>query len=347
MNLTIVHQGECAPDALRPYEASSDYPTSPSAVDDRSDAAEHPVALAVITLCHTQARRAVTELVEANLSLVEILVAERLRTVPQHVNRDDLMSAGMLALVLSAAAFDADRGANFRSFAAFRIRGALIDELRGMDWASRSVRSRAREVEDISRQLAMTLERSPSAGEIAAALGISVRELDAIHADLARGTVVSLQGFAPDVLADSLPDHTHGPETLLLHREQLGYLHDAIDALPERLRRVVDAYYFHNRSMSEIAAELSVTQSRVSQMCSEAAALIRDGMNSQLNPDALAPLARTGRAAATRNAYYQALADRHTVAGRLSMSTCQGEMRARPFAGATVAADCDTESRIA
>ncbi|MEO5831755.1 MAG: sigma-70 family RNA polymerase sigma factor [Nakamurella sp.] len=287
--------------------------------------------MAVITLGHPAHRRDVSELVEVNLSLVEILVAERLRTVPHHVHRDDLMSAGMMALVLSAVAFDAGRGSSFRSFAAFRIRGALIDELRGMDWASRSVRSRAREVETVTRKLAMTLERSPGGGEIAAALGISVRELDAIHADLARGTVVSLQSFTPDVVSDVLPDQTHGPESLLLHREQLGYLHDAIDALPERLQRVVDAYYFQNRSMSEIAAELSVTQSRVSQMCSEATALIRDGMNSQLDPDALAPLARTGRAAATRDAYYQALAGRHSVAGRLAMSTCQGEMRARRF----------------
>ena len=87
------------------------------------------------------------------------------------------------------------------------------------------------------------------------------------------------------------------------------------------------AYYFGHRQMSDIAVEMAVTQSRVSQICTEATTLIRDGMNSQLDPDALRPLAQVGRAAASRNAYYQAVAHRNSVAGRLDMSTPQGEMR--------------------
>ena len=303
---------------------------------------QHPVALELVTLCSTSRRAEIEALVEGTVSLVEVLVSERMRTVPRHVSRDDLMSAGMMALVLSAVAFDAGRGASFRSFAAFRIRGALIDELRGMDWASRSVRTRVREVETAGRRLAVSLGRSPSAAEIAAAAGISVRELDAIHADAARGTVVSLQGFAPEEGHDVLPDQACGPEAMLLRREQLGYLHDAVAALPDRLRYVVEAYYFHSRPMCEIAAELSVTQSRVSQMCAEATTLMRDGMNSQLDPEALAPLARTGRAANTRQAYYQAVATRNTVAGRLAMSTSSGEMRGR-----TWTEDVENRSRIA
>jgi RNA polymerase sigma factor for flagellar operon FliA len=115
-----------------------------------------------------------------------------------------------------------------------------------------------------------------------------------------------------------------------------------VDALPERLRRVVDAYFFQNRPMSDIAAELSVTQSRVSQMCTEACGLIRDGMNAQLDPEAVAPLARTGRAATTRQAYYDALAARNTVSGRLAMSTPHGEMRRR-----SSVEDLAAQSRIA
>lgn len=329
MNLQIVHKGGPCAHASHSYEATCDYPASCDGGLSHADDAHHPVALAVVTVGDLETRRAIAVLVEDNVSLVEVLVAERLRTLPHHINRDDLVSAGMLALVTSASAYQPDRGASFRSFAALRIRGALLDELRGMDWASRSVRSRARELESVARQLTNILERVPSAAEVAAKMGISARALDAIQADLVRSTVISLQGFSPETMPDVLADHTPGPESLLLHREQLGYLHDAIDALPERLRTVVEAYFFQNRQMGEIAAALSVTQSRVSQMCAEAVALLRDGMNSQLDPEALAPLARTGRAAAARSAYYEALACRNTVAGRLAMSNTHGEMHRR------------------
>ncbi len=294
---------------------------------DHQNAVDCPPGLAVVTLCPSPTAAEIAELVEHHLTLVGVLVSERLRNVPAHIRRDDLMSAGMMALVLSAGAFDPRRGFPFRSFATYRIRGALIDELRAMDWASRSVRSRAREVETIRAQLTAALDRLPSSDDIADALGISTRELDALYADLARGTVLSLQGFATDALPDTPANHAECPESLLLHREQMGYLHDAIAALPERLRFVVVAYYFGHRQMSDIALEMCVTQSRVSQMCAEATTLLRDGMNSQLDPEALRPLVQTGRAASARSAYYQALAKRNTVAGRLDMSTPQGEMR--------------------
>ncbi len=283
--------------------------------------------MAPITLCPATMAPEVAALIRHHVSMVAALVTERVRKVPAHVNRDDLTSAGMMALVLSARAFDPTRGVPFTLFAAFRIRGALLDELRAMDWASRSVRSRARDVESTRADLTAALDRSPASTDIADALGISTRELDSVYADLARGAVLSLQEFAADTLPAASGSRTECPESLILRREQMGYLHDAIAALPERLRFVVIAYFFEQRQMSDIAIGLSVTQSRVSQLCTEATKLIRDGMNSQLDPDALPPLAQTGRAANTRAAYYRALADRNTVAGRLAMSTPHGEMR--------------------
>ena len=118
-------------------------PSTESATGPRNTG-DCPLALAVITLCPALPTSDIAELVERHLPLVGVLVSERLRHVPSHIRRDDLMSAGMLALVLSAGAYDPNRGVTFQSFAAFRIRGALIDELRAMDWASRSVRCRAR-----------------------------------------------------------------------------------------------------------------------------------------------------------------------------------------------------------
>lgn len=271
----------------------------------------------------------VTRLIEQHLYLVEVLVSERLRDVPAHVRRDDLRSAGLLALVLCATAYEPDRSVPFRSFAAYRIRGALIDELRDMDWASRSVRGRAREVGQIRAQLTNTLGRQPSNHDIAAALGVSSRVLDDLDADLARGAVLSLQVIDATTQPDVHANSTMCPESLILQREQLGYLHDAIDALPARLRFVIDAYFFGQCQMEDMARELGVTPSRVSQLCTEATNLLRDGMNSQLDPEALRSMAQNGRAAASRRAYYQTLADSNTVAGRLDQSTPLGEMRER------------------
>lgn len=283
--------------------------------------------LTLICAAPTGGTSEINRLVEQHQPLVAVLVSERLRNVPRHIRRDELMSAGMLALVLSAAAYDPLRGVPFRSFAAFRIRGALIDELRAMDWASRSVRTRAREVESARARLVSTLDQPPCAQDVADALGMSTGELHAVDGDTARGTVLSLQSLSIDALPDGPAGELACPETLILYREQLGYLHDAIETLPDRLRFVVLAHFFEQRKMVDIAHEMCVTQSRVSQLCTEAIALIREGMNSQLNPDGPRTLSRVGRAGALREAYCRALADRSTLAGRLEFSTAQGEMR--------------------
>ena len=270
----------------------------------------------------TQVHRTVDELVGDNMALVGHLVREVLAKVPAHVSRDELTSAGMMALVVSAQGFDPSRGVPFARFAAIRIRGALLDELRGMDWAARSVRGRAREVESVRGQLAAVLRRVPRSDEIAAALGITVGELDALQTDVARASVLSLQGFAPETGAELVAETSAGPESLLLIREQ------AISELPERLRFVVTSYFFDQRQMSDIAAELGVTESRISQLRAEALVLLRDGINAQLEPTAVdSKTKRSGRASATRAAYFAAIAERSTLEGRLAMSTPRGDMR--------------------
>ncbi|MGH8963336.1 MAG: sigma-70 family RNA polymerase sigma factor, partial [Jatrophihabitantaceae bacterium] len=113
----------------------------------------------------------VDELVRSHLPLVGHLVREMLGRVPAHVNRDDLISAGMLALVTSAQGYDPTRGVPFGRFAAIRIRGGLTDELRTMDWASRAVRGKAREIDTVRNELAATLGRTPERAEIAQTMG--------------------------------------------------------------------------------------------------------------------------------------------------------------------------------
>lgn len=263
-------------------------------------------------------------LVRDNLALVGHIVRETMTRLPTHIGRDDLTSAGMCALVLSAQGYDESRGVPFARFAAIRIRGALVDELRSMDWASRSVRGRAREVEATRNQLSVTLGRSPRQQEVAETMGVSVSELGSIDADVHRASVLSLQGFAPETGACMVPDGQRGPEQLVLDREQLGYLHDAIAELPERLGHVVQAYFFDQRQMADIAAELGVTESRISQLRAEALKLLRHGL-AAVEPEAAKLPEPTGRAGAKVASYAAAVAARGNLASRLQMSNAFGE----------------------
>jgi RNA polymerase sigma factor for flagellar operon FliA len=157
-------------------------------------------------------------------------------------------------------------------------------------------------------------------------MGVSPSEIDAINVDLARASVLRLQGFAPETGAELLPDPAAGPEALLLMREKLGYLHDAIAELPDRLRFVVTEYFFAQRQMADIAADLGVTESRVSQLRGEALRMLRDGMDSQLEPTGEPALEPVGRAAAARVAYFTAIAERNNVPGRLAMTSARAEV---------------------
>ena len=270
----------------------------------------------------------VESLVRANLPLVGHIVRGVLTRVPSHVSRDELISAGMYALSVSAASFDPSRGVPFANFAAIRIRGAITDELRTMDWASRAVRSKAREIDTVRSELLRRLGRTPSSDEVAQTLGIAVADLSAVEADVQRASVLSLQALTAEGDTDVLPSAGESPENLLVRREQIGYLRDAIEELPERLRTVIREYFFEQRKMSDIATELGVTESRVSQMRSEALAMLRVGFQATDTPAAPPPHAGSERGrAAARNAYVKAVATRSTLAGRLGATTLLGESR--------------------
>ena len=271
------------------------------------------------------APREIDDLVRNHLPLVGHLVREMLGRLPAHVSREDLISAGMAALAGAAKNFDPTRGTPFGSFATTRIRGALLDELRGLDWASRSVRSRARRVDAAQQELTGALGRTPTPAELADTLGVTVEELKSINEDVQRAVVLSLQGFTTGTAEDLVPERTAGPEELIIHRERIGYLHHAIEALPERLKHVVNAYFFAERPMLEIAEELGVTESRVSQLRAEALTLLRDGLNSHLDPELIAESTRPeGCVARRREAYYAQIAAQGDLASRLRLTTQLG-----------------------
>ncbi|KUL32696.1 sigma-70 family RNA polymerase sigma factor [Actinoplanes awajinensis] len=265
------------------------------------------------------------DIVRANMPLVGHLVREMLARVPAHVNRDDLLSAGYAALVAAARGFDVERGVPFPRFAAARVRGALLDELRGLDWASRSVRQRARRTDAAREELIAELGRTPTVPELAGRLGCTVEDIENAEGDVHRATVFSLQGFATATADDIVTEPTAGPEEMLIIRERLGYLRHAVEALPERLRAVVQGYFFEERPMAEIATDLGVSESRVSQLRAEALVLLRDGMNTHLDPAMAAQdPPKEGCVARRRAAYYDRIASRGTLSTRLALTGPDG-----------------------
>ncbi len=261
----------------------------------------------------------IDDLVTSHMQLVSHIVRESMGRLPGHVNRDDLTSAGLAALVMAARSYDESRGVPFTRYASTRIRGAIIDELRGIDWASRSVRRRARELDETRTRLAGRLGRTPTDAEVAEAAGVTVDEVAANADDVSRASVMSLQGFGDTPIDDVLPTRAPSPEEKVEQNERIGYLVDSVALLPERLRVVVEGYFFAERPMAEIAAELGVSESRVSQMRAEALVLLKDAMNSALDPEMVAPHSRPdGCAARRRDAYFAAVASRRSVAARLS-----------------------------
>jgi len=263
------------------------------------------------------------ELVRSHLPLVNYMVAEIANRIPRHVCRDDLVSAAMAGLAQAARSYDPERGIGFQRFASARIRGALLDELRSRDWASRSVRAKARDLAQTSDQLTSKLGRQPTQAELASAMGSTETALDAINADVYRALVLNfdalpVEGGAEDLMAWS----QSAPDEDVLDNEKRSYLVAAVDHLPERLRRVVIGYFFEEVPMQELAQELGVTDSRISQMRAEALELLRDCINTQLDPD-LVTTEASGRVAKRRCAYYAAVASHDDYRRRLDPAAGQ------------------------
>lgn len=247
-----------------------------------------------------------TALVEANLPLVRHVVLQVAGHFPRHVDRQELARAGALGLVEAAQRFDASRGVPFDRFAARRIRGAILDAVRAVDWAPRSVRALGRELDAVEQDLANRRGAVPSPTEIAEAMGMAPSDLAAARDRVYRSVVLALEhgiaGQSEDgedmVLGDVLADRTAAePDEALEARELLGYLRDAIGLLPERHRTVVVGYFLENRTSLELAAELGVTESRISQIRSESLEMLRAGIDAQYAPsaDVVVPAGRTAR----------------------------------------------------
>ncbi len=269
-------------------------------------------------------------LVEAHLPLVRQVVAGVAAHYPSHTDREELAQAAALGLVEAARRYDGSRSVPFGSWASLRMRGAVVDAVRGLDHAPRSVRSAARTARAAEDELTGRLGRAATEAETAEAAGMTPSELASLRARVHASLVLSLDaptgssadGTTVDTLGASIIDEAQlEPAELLAQREQHTYLFDALECLPERMRAVVRGYFLEGRTSAEIAAELGVTESRVSQLRTQALALMRAGLEAQYAeaPPAPPPVrSPTARGGYEQAAYAAALADRSTFAGRLT-----------------------------
>ncbi len=265
-----------------------------------------------------------TKLIEDNLPLVKHIVFQVAVHFPRHVDRDDLARAGALGLVEAARRYDESRGVPFDRFAAQRIRGAILDAVRAADWAPRSVRTLARKLESVEQRLATELGRVPGLQEMADALGMSIEELRRLQDRMFRSVVLALEHEVTDdtdedlTLVDVLRDRGQvEPLEELESRELHAYLRDAVNLLPERQRLVVVGYFLEGRTSQELARFLGVTESRVSQLRSEALAMLKEGIEAQYAGPVAPAEQASGRVARRKASYAAAIADASAWRNRL------------------------------
>jgi len=215
-------------------------------------------------------------------------VAGRLGSgLPAHVDEGDLISYGLLGLISAIERYDPDRDIKFETYAIVRIKGAIIDELRALDWVPRSVRSRAREIERAIAELESKLGRAPTDEEIATKIGITEEELEESLTDISRSSIAALDelwsvsGEGDQVsLLDTIEDtEAPSPAEALDETDVRETLADAIARLPEREKLVITLYYYEELTLREIGEVLGVTESRVSQLHTKAVLRLRSRLS--------------------------------------------------------------------
>jgi len=225
------------------------------------------------------------ELVVTHLPLVKFIVDRIASSLPPHLDRDDLRSAAVIGLISAAERFDPSRGVQFKTFAEQRIRGTIMDELRAQDWLTRSLRDKFKKLEREFSHLEQRLGRNPSSDEVALAMGLELKDYFRLLEEIHLLSFVSLddawhdEDGAPFGLLDVLEDKgTESPQSQLIARQTVERLAEAIDNLPEKERIVITLYYYEELNLKEIGAVLDLTESRISQLHSQAIIRLRGKM---------------------------------------------------------------------
>jgi RNA polymerase sigma factor for flagellar operon FliA len=235
-------------------------------------------------------QRARERLVVAYSPLVKYVSGRMASGLPAHVEEADLISYGLVGLISAIERFDIEREIKFETYAITRIKGAIIDELRSLDWVPRSVRSRAREIEKANSKLEHRLQRAPTDEEMAAELELSVEEFQDAPLQISNSSVAALDELwtVSDAsgdqvsLLDTLQDPgAPDPAQLMDATELKDRVADAIARLPEREKLVVALYYYENLTLREIGEVLGVTESRISQLHTKAVLRLRSRLQAE------------------------------------------------------------------
>jgi len=227
-------------------------------------------------------------LILQHLPLVTAIAAHIQKSIPVHLELDDLIHAGVMGLFDAATKYEADKKVAFPTYAKHRIRGAILDSLRQLDWASRDLRKRHKQMESVTRELAAKLQREPAPNEIATAMGLDARRWQTLMVDFRNLGLATTQMRAereeqPPIETPGTPANC--PDHVFAKSELREKLSSAIETLPKRYQQVVRLYYERDLTMKEIGGILGVNESRVSQIHKSAlermhVALDRNGIHS-------------------------------------------------------------------
>ena len=212
--------------------------------------------------------------------LVRRLAHQMIAKLPANVEVDDLIQVGLIGLTDALSRFDAEQGVQFETFATQRIRGAMLDELRGGDWMSRGTRRQQREIEGAVHKVEQRLGRAPREDEIAAEMGLPLAEYQELLGKVRGTQLIYLEDMSgddgdEDYLDRHVADDRANPVAMLQDHRMREALVAAIKNLPEREQFVMSMYYEHDMNLKEIAAVLKVTESRVCQLHSQSIARLR------------------------------------------------------------------------
>jgi len=230
------------------------------------------------------------ELIRRHASLVKYEVDRMAAGLPDQVDREDLISAGMIGLIKAVDRYDPDRGASFATYATSLLRGAVLDELRRMDWAPRGLRGRYRRLEETVFELRRRLGRQPDETEIIDEMGMTPDEYRKLLRDSSTAAIVSLEALteatgdahvaAASTFAPGATDWT--PSAAADHAEMRRLLAEAVEELSEREKLVLGLYYREELTLREIGMVLDVTESRVCQIHTQTIARLRAGLQTRL-----------------------------------------------------------------
>ncbi len=231
-----------------------------------------------------------SRLIKDHLDLVDILVGRMTTQVPAFMNRDDMKSAGMMGLIDAANKFDSSKNILFKTFAEYRIRGAILDEMRKLDWFSRSLRDKQSRLAKTMSSLENKLGRDPTEDEMARAMDLSLEEYQEMLANVSHLGCVSLHEALDhsdqgrqfiDSLIDNRSDSS--PVSRLENSELVQIIANVLKKLPEKERHVIALYYYEELTQKEIAEVLGVSEGRISQLHSQALINLKNKVGALLN----------------------------------------------------------------